>query len=244
MERLQKFIAGCGVASRRYAESLIDSGRISVNGKIVRQQGITVDAIKDVVRFDGNIIKKAEEKVYIILYKPKGFISTVKDEHGRKTIMQLVADIPQRIFPVGRLDNNTEGLILLTNDGDLMQKLLHPKFKVEKVYSATIAGRLSSENLGRLRHGIMLKDGVTAPADVKIIKYDDSTNRSRIQLKIHEGRNRQVRRMFEATGNDVLTLKRKQFAGLDMKGLKRGKYRRLTEEELTQLITVITENNL
>lgn len=244
MERLQKFIAECGIASRRAAEKLITEGQISVNGEIVTQQGVTVDPAKDIVRFNGKVIKKDEEKVYIILYKPKGFISSVKDERGRKTVMELVADIPERIFPVGRLDYNTEGLLLLTNDGSLMQKLLHPKFKVEKVYVATIAGRLNSEGLGRLRHGVMLEDGRTAPAKVDIISYDDTADRSKVQLSIHEGRNRQVRRMMMAVGHDVLALKRKRFAGLDLQGLKRGMYRHLTEEELVQLTTTIAEEHL
>ncbi len=241
MERLQKFIAACGIASRRAAEKYITDGRISVNGSIVTEQGIKIDPEKDIVAFDGKIIKEAGQKVYIILYKPKGYISTVKDEKDRRTVMDLVADIPQRIFPVGRLDNNTEGLLLMTNDGDLTQKLLHPKFKITKTYVVTIKDIMDNDSLGRLRRGVNLEDGMTAPAEVKIVSYDRDTNHSKVEITIHEGRNRQVRRMFQAVGYDVAALKRIRFAGLTLQGLKRGKYRTLEQEELDQLIRTITE---
>ena len=241
MERLQKFIATCGIASRRAAEKYITDGRISVNGETVTEQGIKIDPEKDVVAVDGKIIKETVQKVYIILYKPKGYISTVKDEKDRRTVMDLVADIPQRIFPVGRLDNNTEGLLLMTNDGDLTQKLLHPKFKITKTYMVTIKDIMDNDSLGRLRRGVNLEDGKTAPAEAKIVSYDRDTNHSRVEITIHEGRNRQVRRMFQAVGYDVAALKRTRFAGLTLQGLKRGKYRNLEQEELKQLINTITE---
>ncbi|WP_196594678.1 pseudouridine synthase [Pectinatus sottacetonis] len=240
MERLQKYIAACGIASRRSAEKLISQGRVRVNGKIINQQGITIDPNNDTIEFDGKIIRETGKKVYIMLNKPKGYISTVKDEHNRKTIMELVKNITQRIFPIGRLDYNTEGLLLLTNDGELMQKLLHPKFKVKKTYTANIEGKLSSIDLGELRHGIKLEDGMTSPAEVKIINYNEQIDRSKIHISIHEGRNRQIRRMFETVNHPVISLKRIEFAGLSLYGLKRGQYRLLSQEELEQLIKVIS----
>lgn len=243
MERLQKFIAQCGIASRRAAEQLIAAGRIRVNGKIINRQGVTVDIKTDIVEFDNKIIKPNTKKIYIILNKPNGFITSVKDDRNRRTVMQLIEQISERIFPVGRLDYNTEGLLLMTNDGDLTQKLLHPKFKIEKTYVATIDGKLRSDALGKLRRGIKLEDGMTAPARVDIISYDKRTDRSKVCLIIHEGRNRQIRRMLSAVGYDILALKRIQFAGLTLAGLKRGKYRSVTEEELEELKMVIAGKN-
>lgn len=243
MERLQKFIAQCGIASRRAAEQLIAAGRIRVNGKIINRQGVTVDIKTDIVEFDNRIIKPNTKKIYIILNKPNGFITSVKDDRNRRTVMQLIEQISERIFPVGRLDYNTEGLLLMTNDGDLTQKLLHPKFKIEKTYVATIDGKLRSDALGKLRRGIKLEDGMTAPARVDIISYDKRTDRSKVCLIIHEGRNRQIRRMLSAVGCDILALKRIQFAGLTLAGLKRGKYRSVTEEELEELKMVIAGKN-
>lgn len=243
MERLQKFIAQCGIASRRAAEQLIAAGRIRVNGKIINRQGVTVDIKTDIVEFDNKIIKPNTKKIYIILNKPNGFITSVKDDRNRRTVMQLIEQISERIFPVGRLDYNTEGLLLMTNDGDLTQKLLHPKFKIEKTYVATIDGKLRSDALGKLRRGIKLEDGMTAPARVDIISYDKRTDRSKVCLIIHEGRNRQIRRMLSAVGCDILALKRIQFAGLTLAGLKRGKYRSVTEEELEELKMVIVGKN-
>lgn len=243
MERLQKFIAQCGIASRRAAEQLIAAGRIRVNGKIINRQGVTVDIKTDIVEFDNKIIKPNTKKIYIILNKPNGFITSVKDDRNRRTVMQLIEQISERIFPVGRLDYNTEGLLLMTNDGDLTQKLLHPKFNIEKTYVATIDGKLRSDALGKLRRGIKLEDGMTAPARVNIISYDKRTDRSKVCLIIHEGRNRQIRRMLSAVGCDILALKRIQFAGLTLAGLKRGKYRSVTEEELEELKMVIAGKN-
>ncbi|MBB5336547.1 23S rRNA pseudouridine2605 synthase [Pectinatus brassicae] len=242
MERLQKFIADCGIASRRAAEKLIADGRISVNDDVITTQGIKINPVSDVVKYDGKIIKKCDEKIYIMLNKPKGYISTVKDEQNRKTIMALVTDIGQRIFPIGRLDNNTEGLLLMTNDGTLMQNVLHPKFKVEKTYIARVAGKLSNDELCALRQGIQLSEGMTAPAVVEKLSYDDEFNQAKISITIHEGRNRQVRRMFEAIGHDVLALKRVSFAGLTLHDLKRGKYRMLTQEELERLSVYLADN--
>jgi 23S rRNA pseudouridine2605 synthase len=239
LERLQKYIADCGIASRRTAEKFISDGRVSVNDKIVTTLGTRVNPLVDNVKFDGNVIKQIEEKIYIMLYKPKGYISTVKDDRGRKTVLDLLPEIQQRIFPVGRLDNNTEGLLLLTNDGTLTQKLLHPKFKIEKTYLVSIRGRLGSDELGSLRHGISLSDGKTAPAKAAIINYNRETDCSKIEMTIHEGRNRQIRRMFEAVQHDVVSLKRVQFAGVTLKGLRKGEYRSLTNDELLQLNYII-----
>ena len=224
-DRLQKLISRAGVMSRRAAEKFILQGRVTVDGKIISELGAKADSEKNIICVDGVELKFAEEKVYILLNKPRGYISTAKDDRGRRTVLDLVK-IPERVYPVGRLDFDTEGLLLLTNDGDLMNKLLHPKFKIEKTYRAKIVGKISEENLNRLRAGIELEDGLTSPA--KIFLVTPST----VEITIHEGRNRQVRRMFAAVGHKVISLRRTKFAGLTLQGVKVGEFRRLTAEEI------------
>lgn len=228
MERLQKIIARAGVTSRRNAEKLILEGKVTVDGKIITELGAKFDAQKNKICVDGKILTFDAEKIYILLNKPHGCVCTAKDERGRKTVIDLVG-ISERIFPVGRLDLNSEGLLLLTNDGELMNALIHPKFKIEKTYRAKISGEVTEKKLDKLRAGIKLEDGLTAPAEIFLLEKD------LVEITIHEGRNRQIRRMFAAIGCEVKRLKRVKFAGLTLKGVAVGKFRPLTVEEINFL---------
>lgn len=233
-ERLQKIISQAGVASRRHAEELIIAGRVTVNGRVVAELGAKVEPGRDIVAVDGRPLA-GEEKVYVLLNKPRGVVTTLSDPRGRKTVAELVAGIPARLYPVGRLDYNTEGLLLLTNDGELTHALTHPSHGIYKTYVATVAGRPSEEKLDRLRMGITLDDGVTAPARVKLTGYDPAKDTATLQIIIREGRNRQIRRMCEAIGHPVGKLKRTEFAFLTLEGVHRGRYRQLTPEEVAGL---------
>ncbi|MCR6110605.1 rRNA pseudouridine synthase [Bacillus sp. A301a_S52] len=233
MERLQKVIAQAGITSRRKAEQLIIEGKVTVNGKVVTELGTKVDSSKDDVVVEGVPIDK-EEPVYYMLYKPSGVISSVSDEHGRKVVTQYIPT-DKRIFPVGRLDSDTSGLLLLTNDGDFANTLMHPKYKVSKTYIAKVEGIVFREQLKQLERGIKLEDGKTAPAKVKVLKADSKKNTSVIEMTIHEGRNRQVRRMFEAIGHPVIKLKRERYGFLNLKGLNAGECRELRPHEVKQL---------
>ena len=228
-ERLQKIISRAGLMSRREAEKFILDGKVSVDGKIISELGKKFDADKNKICVEGKILKFDTEKIYILLNKPKNFLSTVKDDRGRPTILDLVSEVEERIFPVGRLDFDSEGLILLTNDGELMNKLLHPKFKIEKTYRVKFRGELSAEKLNLLQNGIELDDGFTAPAKIFLL------NPATAEITIHEGRNRQVRRMFAAVGCEVKNLCRTKFANLNLKNLSRGKFRKLTAKEISKL---------
>ncbi|MFB4211300.1 pseudouridine synthase [Shouchella sp. JSM 1781072] len=233
MERLQKVIAQAGVASRRKAEEYITAGRVKVNGKRVTELGVKVNPNKDQVEVDGVPLDK-EEPVYYLLYKPTGFISTSNDEKGRKKVTDLI-DVPQRIYPVGRLDYDTSGLLLLTNDGDFANLLMHPKFKIEKEYVVKIKGIPDRKELKQLETGVKLDDGVTAPAKVKLLSSDRKKNTSIIRIIIHEGKNRQVRRMMEAFGYEVEKLKRERFSFLTLGNLNPGEYRAIKAIEIKQL---------
>ena len=233
MDRLQKVMAGRGIASRRECEKLILSGRVTVNGKIVRELGTKVGP-KDVIEVDGKKLSNEKEPlIYVMLNKPRGCVTTVKDPQGRKTVMDLVSNINTRIFPVGRLDYDTEGLLLLTNDGEMAYALTHPSHRVDKTYQARIWGTPSRETLRKLTGGVELEDGITAPASVKLLKKGG--RQSEIQLTIHEGKKRQVRRMLEAVGHPIISLRRTHFGPLSLKGLPAGKYRHLTRDEINML---------
>ena len=232
-ERLQKILSRVGIASRREAEKMILEGRVSVNDKIINELGRKFESTTCKICVDGKIISQVESKIYILLNKPKNIISSVKDDRGRTTVIDLISDIKERIYPVGRLDFDTEGLILLTNDGELMNALLHPKFQINKTYLAKITGLITEDKLIKLRTGIKLDDGITAPATVNVIKNLGTT--SKIEITIHEGRNRQIRRMLSAIGCEVKSLKRIKFANLSIYGLKSGEYRQLTEMEINNL---------
>jgi len=233
-ERLQKVMSKAGIASRRDAEKIILAGRVAINGTVVTELGTKVDIERDKVTVDGRLIE-GEKKVYIAFYKPKGVVTTLFDPEGRKTVADFVKEIPERIFPVGRLDYNTEGLLLMTNDGILANALMHPRHEIYKIYIAIVNGIPSEEELDLLRAGIKLHDGLTAPALVEIVSTDRITNTTKLRICIHEGRNRQVRRMFETIGHPVKQLKRIQIAFLTLEGLRRGQYRFLSEEEVEDL---------
>jgi len=234
MERLQKAMAHAGVASRRKCEELIVQGRVAVNGKIVTELGYKVDPAVDVITVDGKPIQP-ERKVVILLNKPKGVITSVRDPEGRRTVMDYVRGVKERVYPVGRLDYDTEGLLLLTNDGALANLLMHPRHQVPKTYLATVKGIPHGDRLDKLRDGIELDDGVTAPAEVEYADVDLDRNRAVIAITIHEGRNRQVRRMMEAIGHEVIRLKRSRYGPLTLEGVPRGKYRVLKPEEVEEL---------
>ncbi len=229
MERLQKLIARAGICSRREAEKIITAGRVTVDGKIITELGARAD-INQKICVDGKPIKICAEKIYLVLNKPRGYVSTAHDERGRKTVLDLLGEnFSERVYPVGRLDLNSEGLLILTNDGDLTNALIHPRFEIKKTYRATISGDVTEEKLDKLRAGIELDDGLTAPAEVYLL------GDNLVEITIHEGRNRQVRRMFAAIGCDVKRLRRIKFAGLTLDGLRVGKFRALTKEEITRL---------
>lgn len=233
MERLQKVIAHAGIASRRKAEEMILEGRVKVNGNIVKELGRKVTA-SDRVEVDGIQIE-GEEPVYFLFYKPRGVISSVQDDKGRKVVTDFFETIEQRIYPVGRLDYDTSGLLLLTNDGEFANLLMHPSNEIDKVYVAKIKGIPSREKLTNLSRGIVLEDGKTAPARTKLLTVDKKKDTAIVEITIHEGRNRQVRRMFEAIGHPVLKLKRERYGFLTLDGLRTGEIRELTHHEVKQL---------
>lgn len=235
-ERLQKIIAKAGIASRRAAEALILEGRVTVDGQTVTELGGKYDSETQRICVDGRPLQFSEAKVYFLLNKPKGYLSTAKDERGRRTVLDLLPEVRERVYPLGRLDNNTEGLLLISNDGDLMNGLLHPRYKVNKTYVARVTPLPTETALDKLRKGIKLEDGMTAPAVVKLL--DTAEDEAKVEITIHEGRNRQVRRMFAAIGCDVRALKRVKFAGLTLTGVKRGHYRPLTAEEVAELYRI------
>ncbi|TFE00446.1 pseudouridine synthase [Jeotgalibacillus sp. R-1-5s-1] len=233
MERLQKVIAHAGVASRRKAEELIIDGKVKVNGKTVTELGTKVSP-SDSIEVGGVKIER-ENKVYFLFYKPSGVISAVKDDKGRKVVTDFFDYVEERIYPVGRLDYDTSGILLLTNDGEFANLLTHPKYEVTKTYIARVKGLVRKETLKKLEKGIKLEDGMTAPARAKIISADKEKDKTIVELTIHEGRNRQVRRMFEAVGHPVQKLKRERYAFLHLTGLNAGEARELTPHEVKQL---------
>jgi 23S rRNA pseudouridine2605 synthase len=239
MERLQKVIARAGIASRRKAEELITGGKVKVNGQIVKELGTKVSS-SDKVEVNEIPIQK-EIPVYFLLYKPRGVISSVLDDKGRKVVTDFFPNIKERIYPVGRLDYDTSGLIIMTNDGEFANVLMHPRGEIEKVYVAKTKGIPSKENLRKLEKGIMLDDGKTAPAKVKVLSMDNKKQTAIIEITIHEGRNRQVRRMFEAIGHEVLKLKRERYGFLTLGGLTAGDARELTPHEVKQLRALAME---
>ena len=231
--RLQKYLAQCGVASRRAAEVLIAAGRVTVNGRPVIAMGALVDPAVDTVAVDGVAIRPERQHRYLLLYKPAGYLCTVRDDRGRRSVLELLPTIGERIYPVGRLDYDTAGVLLLTNDGALTQALLHPSRQVTKTYQAWVSGVPDAGALRRLREGVRLTDGLTAPAQARLLARRDE--RALLELTIHEGRNRQVKRMCQAVGHPVLSLRRTRFAGLDLRGLRVGEYRELSADEIAAL---------
>jgi len=237
MERLQKVIANSGYTSRRKAEELIVSGKVRVNGEIVRELGSKVKS-SDIIEVEDVVIDNNKGYEYYLLYKPREVISSASDECGRKTVVDLIPT-STRIYPVGRLDYDTTGLILLTNDGELTNKLTHPSSNIEKKYIVKIEGLIHGNEIKSLASGVMIDGKKTAPARVKLKSIDKSNNKSLLEVVIHEGRNHQVRKMFEFFGYDVLKLRREKYAFLDLKGLKPGEYRRLTNKEVAILYSMV-----
>lgn len=233
MERIQKVIAQSGYCSRRKAEELISKGKVLVNGDIITEMGYKVSG-NDYIEVEGNPINQKEEKEYYLLNKPRGIVSTSNDEKGRKTVVDLIKT-EKRIYPVGRLDYDTTGAIILTNDGDLTNLLTHPKNKVEKVYVAKIKGIITKENLTKLCSGVIIDGKKTSKAKAKILRIDKKNNTSIVELIITEGKNHQVKRMFEVIGFDVMKLKRESIAFLTLDGLKSGEYRKLSLKEVKKL---------
>lgn len=231
--RLQKYLSMAGVTSRRAGEQMIRDGRVKVNGITVMEMGTLVDPEKDRVEVDNRPVRPAQANTYLLLYKPEGYLTTMKDPFGRPTIRELVADAGTRVFPVGRLDMDTSGLLVLTDDGELANRLTHPSFGMEKEYLARVHGLPSMETLNQLARGVKLEDGMTAPAQVRLVKGGRPT--SVVSLTIKEGRNRQVRRMMAAVGHKVVSLKRVRFGPLTLTGMKAGEWRKLTAAELAQL---------
>ena len=236
MERLQKVIANLGYCSRRKAEELISTGKVSVNGKIVTELGTKVKT-SDTIEVDGNILDNNKNYEYYILNKPRGVVTTTHDEHDRKTVVDLI-DTNTRIYPVGRLDYDTTGLLLLTNDGILANKLMHPSSKIDKTYIAKIEGMISPISIKKLRSGVVIDGYKTRPARVKVKSVNKKTNKSIVEITISEGKNHQVKKMFEAVGHHVEKLKREKYAIFDIRDLKVGDYRKLTFKEVSILYSL------
>lgn len=233
--RLQKHLSTCGVASRRKAEELIAAGKVKVNGHIAAL-GDKVDSKRDKVTVRGKTVVAVKEKVYIMLHKPRGYVTTMNDELGRKNVADLVKDVGVKVFPVGRLDRNSEGLLIMTNDGELSNILTHPSSHVNKTYRVTVGGKVDDETVEKLSSGIDLDGRKTLPCDVFVIER--KSDRTVLVFVIHEGRNRQIRRMCEAVGLEVLRLKRTEIAGVKLGMLPRGSWRDLNERELTRLMNI------
>jgi 23S rRNA pseudouridine2605 synthase len=244
LERLQKVLAHAGVASRRKCEELIEQGRVKVNGEVITNLGTKVDATQDKIEVDQQVIQ-AERLTYYLFHKPTGYITSVTDPHGRKVVMEFFQNIEARIYPVGRLDRDTSGLLILTNDGELAHKLMHPSFLIDKVYLATVQGVPTEGQLNQLRQGIQLNDGMTSPAEVELIQQGlNKRNRSEsvLRMTIHEGRNRQVRRMCQAIGHRVIKLHREKYGFLTLKGLHKGEFRELTADEVKHIKKLSSHN--
>lgn len=237
MERIQKVVSQSGYCSRRKAEELIKQGKVKVNGVTITEMGTKV-SYNDNITIDGNSINVKEDKVYYVINKPRGIITSTTDDKKRKTVIDLV-DEQKRIYPVGRLDYDTTGVLLLTNDGELTNLLIHPKSNIEKLYIAKVKGIPTKEELLKLSKGIVIDGKKTSRAKVKLQKVNKATNTSIIQLIIHEGRNHQVKKMFESIGYEVLKLRRDRFAFLDVDGLKPGEYRKLSVKEVKCLYSLV-----
>lgn len=239
MERLQKVIAASGVTSRRKAEELITQGKVMVDGVVINELGYKVSGNEEII-VDGIKINK-EDKVYYLLNKPRGVVTTTSDEKGRKTVLDLIDD-NRRIYPVGRLDYDTTGALILTNDGEFANNLMHPKNEIDKVYIAKISGFLTPSDIMTLKKGVVIDGVKTSRAKVRVRKTDKENRTSIVELTIHEGRNHQVKNMFKAIGYEVLKLKRERIAFLDVKSLSSGEYRLLNPKEVKQLY-VLTQKN-
>lgn len=233
--RLQKYLADCGIASRRKAEEFINSGRVLVNEQVATL-GQKIVVGKDIVKYNGKLVEKKNDNfVYILLNKPIGYVTTVNDQFNRDTVLDLVK-INRRIVPVGRLDMYTSGALILTDDGDFVYKVTHPKHEITKTYTVTLIGKVSKEDVQKLREGVIIDDYKTKPAEVKILKIDEEKNQSRLEIKIHEGKNRQVRKMCEAINKKVIALHRSKIGNVQVKELKIGEWRYLKPQEVKSIL--------
>ena len=234
--RLQKYLANNGIASRRKCEELIMQGRVKVNGEVVTELGIKINPDKDIIEYNGKTIKNTNtEHTYILLNKPIDYVTTVKDQFNRNTVLDLVKT-NKRLVPVGRLDMYTSGAIILTDDGDFVYKITHPKHEIPKTYNVTVVGKVTGEEIEQLKNGVDIGDFVTSKAEVKILKIDEQKNISRLQITIHEGKNRQIRKMCEAVGHKVVALHRSKIAGIGVKDIELGKWRYLTKKEIEKIL--------
>ena len=234
-ERLQKYLAECGVASRRKCEEYIIQGKVQVNGKTITELGVKVNPEKDKITFEGKNVKQEERKVYILLNKPIGYVTTSDEQFGRDKVLDLVK-VRERVVPVGRLDMYTSGALILTNDGDFVYRVTHPKHEITKTYTVTVKGIIKNEEVEQLRKGVKIDDYTTRPAKVKILKTDEEKDISRLEITIHEGKNRQVRRMCESVGRRVIALHRSKIGNIGVKDIELGKWRYLKDFEVKTLI--------
>ena len=234
-ESLEKFLAYCGIASRRKCEEYIIQGKVQVNGKTITELGVKVNPEKDKITFEGKNVKQEERKVYILLNKPIGYVTTSDEQFGRDKVLDLVK-VRERVVPVGRLDMYTSGALILTNDGDFVYKVTHPKHEITKTYTVTVKGIIKNEEVEQLRKGVKIDDYTTRPAKVKILKTDEEKDISRLEITIHEGKNRQVRRMCESVGRRVIALHRSKIGNIGVKDIELGKWRYLKDFEVKTLI--------
>ena len=234
-ERLQKYLAECGIASRRKCEEYIIQGKVQVNGKTITELGVKVNPEKDKITFEGKNVKQEERKVYILLNKPIGYVTTSDEQFGRDKVLDLVK-VRERVVPVGRLDMYTSGALILTNDGDFVYKVTHPKHEITKTYTVTVKVIIKNEEVEQLRKGVKIDDYTTRPAKVKILKTDEEKDISRLEITIHEGKNRQVRRMCESVGRRVIALHRSKIGNIGVKDIELGKWRYLKDFEVKTLI--------
>lgn len=229
--RLQKYLAEAGIASRRKCEELILQGKIEVNDKIVTELGTKINPTVDKVKYCGKLVEKSEKLLYILLNKPIGYVTTVKDQFNRDTVLNLVK-VKERVVPVGRLDMYTSGALILTNDGDFVYRVTHPKHEITKTYTVTVKGIVKDEEVQKLKDGVEIDNYITRPAKVRIMKIDEEKNISRLEITIHEGKNRQVRKMCEAVGRNVLALHRSKIGDIGVKDLELGRWRYMTQKEV------------
>lgn len=234
-ERLQKYLANQGIAARRKCEEFILDGRVKVNGKVVTELGTKINPEIDKIEFDGKEVEKVEKKVYILLNKPIGYVTTAKDQFDRPTVLDLVK-VKEKVLPVGRLDMYTSGAIILTNDGEFINKVTHPKNEIEKTYTVTVKGIVTDEDVEKLRNGVQIEDYTSGKAKVKILRIDEEKKISRLAITIHEGKNREVRKMCEAIDKKVLALHRRSVAGLDVKNMQIGTWRYLNSREVEEIL--------
>jgi 23S rRNA pseudouridine2605 synthase len=233
-ERLQKVLSHAGVCSRRKAEELITKGQVRVNGRVVRELGSEADPMRDTIEVMGEVIRRERPK-YFLFYKPDRVITSLSDPEGRRTVADYFRNVRERVFPVGRLDYHSEGAILMTNDGELDNLLTHPRYQVNKVYEVTVRGRFSPKAAEKMAKGVKIDTGMTAPCEIEILEYNKEKNKTKVRMTLHEGKNREIRKMMEVFHHMVFELVRVQYAFLTLNGLKRGEYRKLTREEVKKL---------